>query len=114
MSFERVIALDELEPDVGHQVKVDGHPLCLVRIGPEVAAIYDVCSHQDYPLHEGYVFGRSIECALHGSTFALDTGEPEALPATVSVPVFATRVEGGDVLVDLDQKLNDAPIPDHF
>lgn len=114
MSFERVIGLDELDEGVGLQVKVDGHPLCLVRIGEEVRAIYDVCSHQEYPLHEGYVYGRSIECALHGSTFALDSGEPEALPATTPVPVFAVKVEDGDVLVDLDQQLNEAAIPDHF
>ncbi len=114
MAFEPVAALADLEAGMGYDVKVEGHPLCLVRLdGGEVKAIYDVCSHQDYPLHEGFNWGRSIECALHGSTFSLDTGEPEALPATVPVPVFATRVVDGQVEVDLDQQLNDAPIPEH-
>lgn len=113
MALERVARLDEIPAGGGLQVKVDGHPICLVRVDDEVKAIYDVCSHQDYPLHEGMVWGRSIECALHGSTFSLDTGEAEVLPATVPVPVFAARVEDGEVLVDLDQQLNDAPIPDH-
>lgn len=114
MGYEKVARLDELEEGVGFEVKLDGHPLCLVRLeDDDVHAIYDVCSHQDYPLHEGYTWGRSIECALHGSTFSLDDGHPEALPATDPVPVFATKVEDGEVHVDLDQQLNDAPTPSH-
>lgn len=113
MAFEKVLSLSELEEGVGVAVKVDGLPVCVVRVGEEVFAIYDVCSHQEYPLHEGWVFGRSLECALHGSTFELETGEPESLPATEPVPVFATRVEGQDVLVDVHRQLNTAPIPEH-
>lgn len=114
MAFERVSTAAELEQGVGRRVEVDGHPICLVRLGEEVRAIYDVCSHQEYPLHEGFTFGRSIECALHGSTFDLDTGDPESLPATEPVPVFAAKVDGDDVYVDTDQQLNDAPIPEHL
>lgn len=113
MSFQSVANLAELQDGVGHQVKVDGHPICLVRLGDDVRAIYDVCSHQDYPLHEGFTWGRSVECALHGSTFSLDSGEAETLPATEPVPIFATEVDGDDVRIDLDQQLNDADIPEH-
>ncbi len=114
MAFEKVASRREVGETGNLAVKVDGHPLCLVDTDAEVRAIYDVCSHQEYPLHEGMVWERSIECALHGSTFSLDTGDPESLPATVPVPVFATKVDGDDVYVDLDQQLNDAPIPDHY
>lgn len=113
VAFEKVTTLGELPDGLPVQVKVGGHPLALVRLGDEVKAIYDVCSHQEYPLHEGMVWGRSLECALHGSTFDLDTGEAETLPATVPVPVFATTTEGDDVYVDIDRQLNDAPIPEH-
>lgn len=113
MAFERAAQLGELEEGSGFQVKLDGHPICLVRLGDEVCAIYDVCSHEEYPLHEGFTWGRSLECALHGSTFNLDTGKAEALPATKPVPVYATKVEDGDVFVDLDAQLNDAPTPQH-
>jgi 3-phenylpropionate/trans-cinnamate dioxygenase ferredoxin subunit len=113
MAFQKVATLADLPADAGLQVKVDGHPLCLVLVDGEVKAVYDVCSHEDYPLHEGMVWGCSIECALHGSTFDLDTGAAENLPATRPVPVFAAKLEGDDVMVDLDQQLNDAPIPEH-
>jgi 3-phenylpropionate/trans-cinnamate dioxygenase ferredoxin component len=113
VAFETVAKLDELTAGEPLRVEVDGHPLCLVRVGEDVRTIYDVCSHQEYPLHEGYVFDSSIECALHGSTFDLATGQPEALPATTPVPVYATKIDGEEVLVDLDQQLNDAPVPKH-
>ncbi len=113
MTAQRVASLSDLQPGEPVSVEVDGRPLCLVRVGDEVKAIHDVCSHQEYPLHEGFVFGRSIECALHGSTFDLDTGAPEALPATRPVPLYAVSTDGDDVLVDVEQQLNDAPVPQH-
>lgn len=113
MTFERAASLEQMKPGVPVSTEVAGRPICLVQVGDEVKAIHDVCSHEDYPLHEGYVFGRSIECALHGSTFELDTGRPEALPAIKPVPVYAVRLEGDDVLVDVDEQLNDAPQPRH-
>ncbi|MFN2557847.1 MAG: Rieske (2Fe-2S) protein [Nitriliruptorales bacterium] len=114
MAFERVASLSDLEEGVGMPLQVEGHPICLVRLGDEVHAIYDVCSHQDYPLHEGFVFGSSIECALHGSTFDLHTGAAENLPATRPVPIFAVKRDGDEVFVDIEQQLNEAPIPEHF
>lgn len=113
MAFEKVATRNDLIPGTGLQVKIDGHPICVVVCDDgSVRAVYDVCSHQDYPLHEGMVWGCSIECALHGSTFDLETGEAETLPATEAVPIFAATVEGDDVLVDIDRQLNGAPIPE--
>ncbi len=114
MAFERVASLSELPEGLGVPIRVDGHPICLVRLGDEVRAIYDICSHQDYPLHEGIVFGTSIECALHGSTFDLHTGAAESLPATRPVPIFAVKRDGDEVFVDIEQQMNDASMPEHF
>lgn len=114
MAFEKVADLAALEEDEPMRVEVDGIPLLLVRSGERVHAILDVCSHEDYPLHEGFVFGKRIECALHGSMFDLESGAPTSLPATRAVPVYAVKLEGDAVHVDVDQQRNDAPLPDHF
>ena len=66
-----------------------------------VHAVEDVCSHEEYPLSEGWVEDHTIECALHGSRFDLRTGEPDSPPALRPVQIFPVRVEGEDVLVDL-------------
>jgi 3-phenylpropionate/trans-cinnamate dioxygenase ferredoxin subunit len=75
--------------------------------------VHDVCSHQYYELHEGFVDGAEIECALHGSSFDLATGEPDSLPATQPIPTYAVKISGGAVWVDTEQQTNDAPVPRH-
>jgi 3-phenylpropionate/trans-cinnamate dioxygenase ferredoxin subunit len=113
MAFEKVTELSSLDENVPHRVELAGVPVSVVRVGDEVFAVHDTCSHQEFSLAEGMVWDCAIECALHGSMFDLRTGAPSSLPATTPVPVFATRVDGDAVLVDVEEQLNDAPFPDH-
>ncbi len=73
--------------------------------------IGDRCTHQDFSLSEGEVDGDTchIECWKHGSSFSLVTGQPDALPATRPVPVYAARVVDGRVLVELEVDPEGAP-----
>ena len=113
MAFTKVATFSELPEDQPVRVDPDDVPVCLVRTGDEVKAIHDTCSHQEFSLCEGLVFMGEIECALHGSMFSLEDGSPSSLPATTPVPVFAVELDGDAVLVDVDQQLNDAPVPEH-
>ncbi len=91
-------------PDGGTlRVDRDGHRVALVRIGDDVYAIGDRCSHADVSLAEGEVDTdtRHIECWKHGSSFSLETGAPDVLPATQPVPVYEARIEGDDVVLVL-------------
>jgi 3-phenylpropionate/trans-cinnamate dioxygenase ferredoxin subunit len=99
----RVCAVGDVAPGTVHRVDVDGHRIALVRIGDDFYAVGDRCSHADFSLSEGEVWEqeREIECWKHGSTFSLETGEPQSLPATRPVPVYEVVVEGDDVLVTL-------------
>jgi 3-phenylpropionate/trans-cinnamate dioxygenase ferredoxin subunit len=98
-----VCSVDDVAPGSAKRVDVDGHRLCVVRIGDEWYSLGDECSHADYSLSEGDVWPdeREIECPKHGSTFSLATGEPQSLPATMPVPVYEVRVDGNDVVVTL-------------
>jgi 3-phenylpropionate/trans-cinnamate dioxygenase ferredoxin subunit len=100
-TVERVGPLADIPDGTARRVEVDGHVLALVRIGDDVYALGDRCSHQDISLSEGEVDceGRLIECWKHGSAFSLRTGEPESLPATRPVPVYEARVVDGEVEV---------------
>lgn len=75
-------------------VDVEGLPIALVRVGDEVFAIHDVCSHADVRLSEGDVIDCTIECWLHGSQFDLRTGAALSLPAITPVSVYDVRVDG--------------------
>ena len=99
----RVCGLDELEPGAARLFELEGHRLCVVRIGDDVYVIGDTCTHQDISLAEGEVYTdeREIECWKHGSTFSLTTGVPTVLPATKPTPTYDVAVEGNDVVVRL-------------
>ena len=99
----RLCSRDELKSGDARRFDVDAHRIALIRIGDDFYAIGDRCSHQDYSLAEGEVYPeeREIECWKHGSTFSLETGEPQSLPATRPVPVYSVTVEDGDVFVEV-------------
>ena len=73
----------------------------MVRIGDDVYAIGDMCSHAEVSLSEGEVWcdELELECWKHGSAFSLETGEPQTLPATQPVPVYDASVVDGQVVV---------------
>jgi len=100
-----VCRLDDLAPGGARKVEIAGRSVALVRIGDDVYAIGDTCSHAEVSLSEGEVFcdEREIECIKHGSAFSLVTGEPQTLPATRPVPVYVARVVDGEVVVDVEQ-----------
>ena len=101
MSETTVCRLDDIAPGTARKVVVEGRPVALVRCGDEVFAIGDMCSHANVSLSEGEVVceDREIECWKHGSTFSLETGEPQTLPATQPVPVYEVVVRDGEIVV---------------
>jgi len=101
---ERVGALADLPEGKAMRVEVGEHVVAVVRIGDDVYALGDRCSHQDISLSEGDVDcdEKLIECWKHGSAFSLETGEPLSLPATKPVPVYEARVVDGQIEVVVD------------
>jgi 3-phenylpropionate/trans-cinnamate dioxygenase ferredoxin subunit len=99
----RLCDLDELVDGGARRFDVDGRALSVVRIGDDVYAIGDRCSHADVSLSGGEVDAEecSIECPKHGSGFSLETGEPLSLPALKPVPVYLVTVTDGVVEVEL-------------
>ena len=99
------LPLDELADGAVRRVDVDGTPVAVVRIGDDVYALGDICSHAHVSLSEGEVWcdEREIECPKHGSTFSLETGEPLTLPATQPVPVYDVRVADGTVTITIGE-----------
>ena len=96
-----VCTFDELADGSAHKFDINGVSVAVVRIGDDVYAIGDVCSHANVSLSEGEVWcdERELECPKHGSAFSLVTGEPATLPATQPVAVFDASVVDGQVVV---------------
>ncbi|MDN5571666.1 MAG: non-heme iron oxygenase ferredoxin subunit [Propionibacteriaceae bacterium] len=106
MTWQVACAASELDADTPLSVEVGDTLVALVRTEGEVFAIRDECSHGRVMLSLGEVDGCTLECFAHGSRFDLRTGEALDLPATQPVPVFPVRLDGDDVLVDLDNPIH--------
>jgi 3-phenylpropionate/trans-cinnamate dioxygenase ferredoxin subunit len=101
VAFETVAKLEEI-PDPGcKQVVVRGDLVGLYRVGPDVYAIGDVCTHEEAYLTEGEFDPEDleVECPLHGSHFNVVEGSVRILPATQPEPSYEVKIEGDLVLV---------------
>ena len=94
--------LEDLPQERGIRVAVGEERIAMFRIGADVYAIADRCSHAAASLAEGEVFGTDVECPRHGSEFDLRTGKPSSLPATKPVPIYEVSVEDGVVYLMLE------------
>jgi 3-phenylpropionate/trans-cinnamate dioxygenase ferredoxin subunit len=96
-----VCAFDDIASGTARKVDVGGIAVSVVRIGDDVYALGDVCTHAEISLSDGEVWcdELEIECPKHGSAFSLLTGEPATLPATQPVPVFEASVVDGQIVV---------------
>lgn len=95
----RVAPLEDLPEGRGVRVDTDDHRIAMFRIGSDVYAIGDRCSHAEASLAEGELFDFDVECPRHGSEFDIRSGEPDSLPATRPVPTYSVEIDGGVVYV---------------
>jgi 3-phenylpropionate/trans-cinnamate dioxygenase ferredoxin component len=105
MPKERLCTLNELAPGTARRFEVGGHRIAVVRLDDDVYAIGDTCTHANISLSEGDIHAddKTIECWKHGSEFSLETGEALTLPATKAEPVYNVRIDGGDIVVEIDE-----------
>ena len=101
MTQFRAAALGEIAPGAPHLVVADQTRICLVRLGDQVHAIGETCTHQRGPLSRGKLSGARLACPSHGWMFDVRTGQCVFPPRGTAVPTYPVRVEGDDVYVDI-------------
>jgi 3-phenylpropionate/trans-cinnamate dioxygenase ferredoxin subunit len=104
MTIERLCAVSDVPDGEARRIDLGKTRIAVVRLGDDWYAIGDRCTHQDVSLAEGEILPDTleIECWKHGSCFSLVDGQPHALPATKPTPVYAVKIEGDDVFVEVD------------
>lgn len=95
------LLLSQLQQGKPVKVEKDGKTICVARVGDEVFAIDDTCSHSDASLSEGDVTDFKIECWLHGAEFDLRTGEALTPPAVAPLRTYGVHVDGDSVTVEI-------------
>jgi 3-phenylpropionate/trans-cinnamate dioxygenase ferredoxin subunit len=94
------LKLTDLLPGKPVRIDKNGESICVTRVGDEIFAISDTCSHSDASLAEGDVTDYKIECWLHGAEFDLRTGQALTPPAVAPVKTYSVSVDGDSVTVD--------------
>lgn len=100
---QKVCKLDDLVSGKARRFEFENRAIAVVRIDDKVYAIGDKCSHADVALSDGEVLcdSKEIECVRHASSFSLETGKPNTLPATQPVPVYVATVVDGEVFIEM-------------
>ncbi len=99
--------LSELKEGIPVKLEKTGKTICVTRIGEEVFAIDDTCSHAEASLTEGEVSGFKIECWLHGAEFDLRTGQAITLPATIALATYPVSIQANSVTIEILEKRDD-------
>lgn len=102
MAFTRVCSVSDLGPGEIMALEEGPEPVALVNVDGTFHAVDDTCTHDRWSLCDGYLEGGEIVCSLHLARFSVRSGAATMPPAYEALKVYPVKVEGDDVLVDLD------------
>jgi nitrite reductase/ring-hydroxylating ferredoxin subunit len=98
----RVATTSEIPVDSLKRVVADSQEICLAHAEDgNFYAIGDVCTHEEFLLSGGELFGLDVECPQHGSRFNLVSGKVTGLPAVIPAKTYPVMVDGSDVFVEV-------------
>ena len=98
----KVAEVSDLDPGESKTVELEGQTLALFNVDGTFYAFDNTCSHVGGPLGEGVLVGNEVTCPWHGAQFDVTSGKVLGGPARSDVKCFNVKVEGDDVLVDLE------------
>jgi nitrite reductase/ring-hydroxylating ferredoxin subunit len=93
--------LAELPRDHPMLLEHGGRRVVLVRVGDTVHALDAACPHAGGPLSEGTVRGETLACPYHGWVWRLTDGACLAPSRDARAVVYPTRVERGEVWIEI-------------
>ena len=102
MASVKVAQVGEIAPGSGKVASAGGKAIAVFNIGGVFYAIDNTCTHRGGPLGEGELSGETVECPWHGAHFNVKTGAVTRPPAPAGVRSFPVKIEGNDVLVEVD------------
>jgi 3-phenylpropionate/trans-cinnamate dioxygenase ferredoxin component len=100
-TFFKACELDSLKSGEMRSMDLSGERIIVIRNGHGVYALKDECTHEEYPLSEGWVEDDCVYCAFHGAKFKISNGEALSLPAYEDVKTYPTRIVDGTVEVEI-------------
>jgi toluene monooxygenase system ferredoxin subunit len=102
MAFKEVCKLDDLWEGEMQSFMVDGQEVLVIRAdGGLVQAVQGTCPHQEIPLVEGALQGRTLMCRAHLWQFDIGSGQ-SINPEGCRLSLYPVRVERDAIFVDVE------------
>lgn len=79
----------------------EGKTFAIYRKDDEFFATDGLCTHESVHLADGLVMDYTIECPKHNGRFDYRTGAARGAPVCINLKIYKTRVENGDVFIEL-------------
>lgn len=98
----KVATTEAIAEDDMIAVELEGRNIAVYHVGDAFHATANVCTHAYALLTDGFLDECTIECPLHAGRFDITTGRALGPPLTRDLKVYPLRVEGTDILIDLD------------
>jgi naphthalene 1,2-dioxygenase ferredoxin component len=96
------LSTDQLPADDVIGVDVAGRDIAIYRVGDDVYATDNICTHGQARLCDGFLDGHEIECPLHQGKFDVRDGRPTCEPAEEPLRSYAVKIDGQRVWLRLD------------
>ena len=103
MSWIRVTEIENIPLREGRAVQIGDREIAIFNLGGRFVATDNACPHRGGPLADGIVSGTHVVCPLHAYRVCLESGNVTKPEVCVKVDTYEVRVEGGVVMVDVDE-----------
>lgn len=108
MSKAKIADLDEVLEGQMIMRMHDDVQVLLARVGGEIYAMNDVCTHEGAPLHEGRLGAEENPCLLtcpwHEAHFDLRSGTVyQETPWATDTETYSVSIENGEIYVELEE-----------
>jgi nitrite reductase (NADH) small subunit len=103
MSWIRVTDAENVPLREGRAVQIGDREIAIFNLGGRFLACDNACPHRGGPLADGIVSGTHVVCPLHAYKVCMETGNVTKPDVCVKVDTYEVRVEGGVLMVDLDE-----------
>lgn len=101
-NWQAIGTLDDFTEGEPSAVIAGERKIAVFRIGDDVFALNDLCTHGHARLSEGYVEDGCVECPLHQGLVDIRTGAPRCAPITEAVRAFPIRIVDARVEVNVN------------
>ena len=98
----KVCSMSQLKNDEMLGIDHKDKKILLANLNGKIYATDRICTHAEADLSTGILSEEGVTCPLHLSTFNLQTGVPQNLPAELPLKTYNVKIEQNEIYVEVD------------